>query len=88
MRFHSGIFIVAAALEFRVHRPICLANESLLIYGIYELQTLVSVHLHERTCRMFSNLFVDDELIFTGNVSKISSGIVCFYEFLRLFHSR
>lgn len=29
-------------LGIRVHRPICLANEPRLIYGIYELQTLVS----------------------------------------------
>lgn len=63
MRFSYGIFIVAAALEIRVHRPICLANESLLIYGIYELQTLVSllVHLYAEAIRMFSVLYLNNE---------------------------
>lgn len=61
MRFYIGISIVATALEIRVHRPICLANESLLIYGIYELQTLVSVliYLHARLFRIFSAMFYE-----------------------------
>lgn len=89
MRFCYGIFIVAAALEIRVHRPICLANESLLIYGIYELQTLVSllVHLYAEAIRMFSGLYLNNEDFYFSHSGFWVSLMKILWSILVLYYS-